>query len=190
MLTGHPWNGGYAEGLETNLRSFSMTVETGEAQKLWSLIEGIRFGMLTHRHANGILHSQPLTTQNKSLDDGPTLYFFIKRDSEIAGHIGQDANVNVSYASPADDSYVCVSGNAAIIEDKAKKEALWSPMAKAWFPGGAGDDNLALMEVRIGRAEYWDVTESKMVQLAKMAKAALTGEQPHDLGEHKELRFS
>ena len=38
-------------------------------------------------------------------------------------------------------------------------------------------------------AEYWDVKESKMVQLAKMATAAVTGKQAH-LGEHKELNLS
>ena len=167
-----------------------MSVETSDSQKLWSLIKDIRFGMFTHRHGSGGLHSHPLTTQNKSLDEGSRLYFFVARSSEITRHIQQDAGVNVAYASPADDSYVSVSGDAAIIEDAAKKEALWSPMAKAWFPGGATDPNLALLEVQISHAEYWDVKESKMVQLMKMAKAALTGEQPHDLGEHKELRIS
>jgi hypothetical protein len=34
------------------------------------------------------------------------------------------------------------------------------------------------------------VKESKMVQLAKMAKAALTGATPPRLGEHKELHLS
>lgn len=167
-----------------------MSAEKSDAQKLWSLIKDIRFGMFTHRHASGLLHSHPLTTQNKSLDEGTRLYFFVARSSEIARQIQQDASVNVAYASPGDDSYVSVSGDAAIVEDQAKKEALWSPMAKAWFPDGPGDANLALLEVQIRHAEYWDVSESKMVQLAKMAKAALTGVQPHDLGEHKELRIS
>ena len=62
-------------------------------------------------------------------------------------------------------------------------------MAKAWFPGGPTDPDLALLQVRITQAEYWDVTDSKMVQLAKMAKAAVTGEPPRNMGEHKELRM-
>ena len=62
-------------------------------------------------------------------------------------------------------------------------------MAKAWFPAGVTDSDLALLQVRISHAEYWDVKESKMVQLAKMAKAAITGERPA-LGEHKEVRVS
>ena len=39
------------------------------------------------------------------------------------------------------------------------------------------------------RAEYWDVDDSKMVQLFKMAKAAVTGKTP-DLGEHKKVAVS
>lgn len=163
---------------------------TAEHETLWNLIKNIKFGMLTHRHANGMLHSHPLTTLNKSLDEGSTLYFFISHQSEIARQLQQDGNVNVSYAHPGNDSYVSLSGQAAIVEDPAKKEDLWSTMAKAWFPGGVTDPNLALLEVRIHHAEYWDVKESKMVQLAKLAKAAITGERPLHMGEHKELHMS
>lgn len=158
-------------------------------KKLWDLIKNIKFGMLTHRHSSGMMHSCPLTTQNKKLDENSMLYFFISRKSETAAALLTDANVNVSYAHPGDDSYVSVSGKAAIAEDQAKKEDLWSSVAKAWFPGGVNDPDLALLEVSIQRAEYWDVKESKMVQLAKMATAAMTGKQPH-LGEHKELNLS
>ena len=46
---------------------------TNDTTKLWDLIKGTRFGMLTHRHEDG-LHSHPLTTQNKTLDaDGRAL---------------------------------------------------------------------------------------------------------------------
>ena len=96
----------------------------------------------------------------------------------------------MSYADPGNDSYVSLSGLATIVEDQAKKEALFSPMSQAWFPAGATDPNLALLKVEMHHVEYWDVKESKMVQLAKMAKAALTGEPPKNLGGHKELTLS
>ena len=159
-------------------------------QTLWHLIKHIKFGMLTHRHSNGELHSHPLTTQNKSADEGSELYFFISRYSEMARQLPQDPNVNMSYADPGKDSYVSLSGLATIVEDQPKKETLFTPMSQAWFPAGATDPNLALLKVEIHHAEYWDVKESKMVQLAKMAKAAITGETPQKLGEHKELNLS
>jgi general stress protein 26 len=167
-----------------------MSTPKSDHDTLWELIKGIRFGMLTHRHANGMLHAHPLTTQNQSLDEGAHLYFFISRKSELAQRLQQDGNVNVSYADPGDDSYVSLSGQAQIAEDQDKKEELWSPLARAWFPTGVHDPDLALLEVRIHHAEYWDVKESKMVQLVKMARAAITGELPRKLGEHKELHIS
>ena len=167
-----------------------MSSEKSDHETLWKLIKDIKFGMFTHRHANGTLHSHPLTTQNSSLDEAATLYFFVSRKSEMAGQIVQDDQVNVAYTSPEDDSYVSVSGSALIVEDMSKKEMLWSPMAQAWFPGGTTDPDLALMQVRIGHAEYWDVKESKMVQMAKMVTAALTGTPPKNMGEHKEIKMS
>ncbi len=164
--------------------------QSNDEHTLWTLIKDIKFGMLTHRHADGHLHSTPLTTQNKADDEGTALYFFISRKSEIATCIARDANVNVAYAHPGDDRYVSVSGKGAVVEDQTKKDYLFTSFAKAWFPGGATDPNLALLQVNIGHAEYWDVKESKMMQLAKMAQAVITGDPPEKMGEHKELNLS
>ena len=166
-----------------------MSTSTDE-HTLWTLIKDIKFGMLTHRHSDGHLHSSPLTTQNKADDEGTALYFFISRKGEIASCIAKDGNVNVAYAHPGDDRYVSVSGNASIVEDQAKKDYLFTSFAKAWFPGGATDPDMALLHINIGHAEYWDVKESKMVQLAKMAKAAITGKPPENMGDHKEMNLS
>ena len=154
---------------------------------LWTLIKDIRFGMLTHRTATGMLHAHPLTTQNKHLDDNAELYFFISRSGELYERLLTDGEVNVAYADPGKDSYVSISGQARFVENQALKDTLWSPMAQAWFPGGSTDTDLALLSVRIRHAEYWDVKESKMMQLFKMAKAAVTGQQPRGMGEHREM---
>ncbi|MNT52979.1 hypothetical protein D3C72_1900380 [compost metagenome] len=76
-----------------------------------------------------------------------------------------------------------------MVENTAKKEQLWSKQTEAWFPGGVNDPDLALLEVRITHANYWDVKDSKLVQLYKMAKAAVTGKPPTEMGEHGEVRM-
>lgn len=167
-----------------------MTNKHDDQTTLWSLIKDIKFGMFTHRHEDGMLHSAPLTTQNGKDDQGSVLYFFVSRSGDIAHCVMRDGNVNVSYAHPGDDSYVSISGAAAIVENTAKKEALFTSFAKAWFPGGPTDPDLALLEVAIEHAEYWDVKESKMMQLAKMATAAISGKPPSSMGEHKELNMN
>ena len=44
-------------------------------------------------------------------------------------------------------------------------------------------------QVQIIHTNYWDVKESKIVQLYEMAKAVMTGKPPTDLGEHGEVRM-
>ena len=156
---------------------------------LWALIKDIRFGMFTTRHSNSHLHSRPMTTQNTVIDDDESLWFFMSRKGEPVADISADKRVNIAYADPDDDSYVSVSGEASVVEDMAKKTELWNKFAQAWFPGGVDDPDLALVQVTIIHAHYWDVKESKIVQIYKMAKAAITGERPSGMGESGEIRM-
>ena len=167
-----------------------MSNATSDLHTLWDLIKDIKFGMLTHRHSDGSLQGHPLTTQNKSIDEGSALYFFISQKSEMATQLRADGNVNVAYADTDADSYVSVAGQASLSTDRAKLEALWSPLAKAWFPGGVTDPDLLLLQVKITHAEYWNVKDSKVTQLFKIAVAAVSGKPPTGMHEHKELNVS
>ena len=156
---------------------------------LWNLIKDIRFGMFIHRHPGGMLHAHPLTVQNKKFDEGSTLYFFISQSSELFTNVKADGNVNVSFADPGKDSYVSLSGQATISNDRAKVAELFDTIDQAWFQGGPNDPDLALLTVKIDHAEYWDMKESQMKQLFKMAKAAVTGKGPDLKAEHKEVQL-
>jgi general stress protein 26 len=156
---------------------------------LWALIKDIRFCMLTHRHPNGALHAHPLTTQNKSLKPGDPLYYFVSRKTELGQRLRADSNVCVCYGDPKEDVWISVSGQARISENMDTKKGLFNALAKAWFPGGAEDPDLELVELEIQHAEYWNIKESKSSQLLKMATAAVTGKPP-EMGEHRELHVS
>ncbi len=153
---------------------------------LWHMIKDMRFAMLTHRHADGSLHAHPMTMQNKSLDEQGMLYFFVARPTEVGQRLRTDGNVNVSFVDPAKDIYVSIAGQAGVQEDLALKQRLFNALDRAWFPGGADDANLELVAVRIQQAEYWDVRESKLTQLFKLATAAVTHSPAH-VGDHREL---
>ena len=156
---------------------------------LWELIKDIRFAMFTTRHANGHLHARPMTTQNSRLDEDSSLWFFMARGDEPVADLQANPAVNIAYAHPGKDSYVSVSGEAFVVEDLERKRQLWTRGAEAWFPGGPEDPSLALVEVRILHATYWDVQDSKVLQLFKMARSVMTGEQPRNLGETAEVRM-
>jgi general stress protein 26 len=161
-----------------------------ERDNLWTMIKDIKFAMFTTRHgSSGHLHSRPMTTQNKELDSDDSLWFFMSRQRDPVVDLEADPAVNVVYADPGSDTYVSVSGTAALREDAAKKQQLWNKITQAWFPGGPTDPDVALVQVKIVHANYWDVRSSKLVQLFAMAKAAVTGKPPADLGEYGEVRM-
>ena len=174
--------------LQTQRKNLMTKDKTPSFQdSLWDLIKDIRFAMFVHRHLGGMLHAHPLTMQNKSLKAGEPLYFFVSKKSELGQRLMVDGNVCVAFSDLKDDRYVSISGHAVVNEDLGKKKDLFNAMAKAWFPGGAEDPELELVEVQISHAEYWDVKESKMTQLLKMATAAATGHPPEQMGEHREM---
>ena len=158
-------------------------------QLLWKMIKDIRFAMFTTRHGNGHLHSRPMTTQNKEIGADESLWFFMSRKSDPVDDLKTEPIVNVAYADPGADTYVSVSGKASVIDDPAKKSELWNKMTEAWFPNGPTDPDVALVQVQIRPPNYWDVKESKLVQLYEMAKAVVTGKPPTEMGEHGEVRM-
>lgn len=167
-----------------------MADSSNPREALWELIKDIRFAMITHHHADGHLHAVPMTTANKEgMNEDQHLYFLINHNSDLARSVVASPQVNLAYADADKDSYVSVSAQAHISDDLALKEKLYGPMAKAWFPDGPNDPNLRILVARAEHAEYWDVKQSKLVQLFAMAKAAVTGHPPKDMGHHQEVRL-
>ena len=157
-------------------------------EHLWQLISDMRFGMLTTRSADGSLCARPLTTQNTGKHGGGrVLEFFVSARAQLVSEIASEERLAVVYADPGQDCYVSISGRGMLVQDLRRQQQLWSPIAQAWFPGGAADPDLRLLRVNIDAAEYWDVDTNKMVQLLKMAKAAIKGKPPTDMGEHREV---
>jgi general stress protein 26 len=156
---------------------------------LRNLIKDTRFAMFTTRHRNGHLHSRPMTTQNERGDEDDSLWFFMSRSGDPCSDLVADPVVNVAYANPSKDHYVSVAGTAHVVDDPERKRRLWSKWVEAWFPGGVDDPDLALVQVRITHAEFWDVKESKLVQLYAMSKAVASGQPPVDLGRHAQVRM-
>ena len=143
-----------------------------DKKALWDKIKGIRFGMLTHRHPGGLLHSHPLVTQNQTLDDNPALYFFISGHSAMASLLREDAHVNVSYVSPAGENYISIAGAARVSHDPQRIQQLWSPLAEEGFPKGPNDPDLALLAVEIQHAQSWDAARGRMMPLFQQAVAS------------------
>lgn len=157
--------------------------------ELSARIGAIRFAMFTTIDEHGHLVSHPMTRQE--LDSEGYLWFFTSDETPLWHNVGRNAQVNLAFAEPQDSVYVSVSGHAEQVRDRERMRALWVPMLEAWFPRGLEDPHLALVRVHAHTAEYWDAHASRMVQLFRIAKAAVTGHPPPSgPGEHGTLHIN
>jgi general stress protein 26 len=142
--------------------------KSAELARLASLVRQMRVAMLTTIEPDGSLRSRPLHTVE--LDQAGRLWFFTHAHSPKSAEIeAHDHQVNLSYADPRDEDYASISGTARLVRDQEKMRELWMAPLAAWFPRGLDDPDLALLEVRIDKAEYWDQPHSENVKIATNA---------------------
>jgi general stress protein 26 len=150
-------------------------------QKLADLIEEASIAMLTTEEADGSLRSRPLATLQ--MDAEGKLWFFTALSSGKVGEIDQHRKVNLSYANIDKQSYVSICGSARLFRDPQKMRELWTSWVEPWFPDGLKDPDLALLEITVSDAEYWDAPASRTLRLFGFGKAIATGN-TDQLGEH------
>ncbi len=156
-------------------------------EKLGELIDDIRFAMMTTVEPDGTLRSRPMATQQVEFDGD--LWFFTQVSAPKVDEVARDDRVNLSSSAPDENRWVSVSGTAEVVRDRAKADELWQPLLKAWFPQGLDDPEVALLKVTVEQAEYWDISSSKMVQLAGFVKAIATGKE-YEPGENEKLSLA
>ncbi len=153
--------------------------------KLRDLIQNVETAMLTTID-DGVLRSRPMVTQRTEFDGD--LWFFTSSETHKVDEIMKDNRVNVSYASPDDNTYVSVSGRAEFSTDQNKIAELWDPIQTAWFPEGQNDPNLILLKINVEQAEYWDTISNTFVEIAGFLKALATGKAA-DGGENEKIEL-
>ena len=154
-------------------------------EKLREMIKDIDLCMLTTVDETDDLHSRPMSL-NSDVDEQGNLWFFTSSQSHKASEIERTPNVNVSFIDTRKQHYVSISGMAELVHDKQKIKELWKPILKAWFPDGPDQPDVALLKVKIRKAEYWDGPSSTIAQAISFVSAIFTGKQV-ELGENKKL---
>ncbi|MGW0218091.1 pyridoxamine 5'-phosphate oxidase family protein [Micromonospora chokoriensis] len=154
--------------------------------RITELARAARICMLTTIALDGRQVSRPMGLQEIEFDGD--LWFFAYADSAKVRQLRVNPEVNVAFSDQKHHAWVSISGTATEGFDRARAERLWSPLLKAWFPGGLDTPGLTLIKVHATSAEYWDSPGSTVVNLLGYAKAAVTGRPPRP-GENHEVTF-
>ena len=136
---------------------------------------------------DGHMHGRPMRAVNKEFDG--TLWFFTNDHTPKTDEVQGDRRVLLAYSDPGSQNYVSISGTARVVRDEAKQKQLWSEPLRVWFPKGAEDPAIALLQVTVEGAEYWDSPSSTLVHAYGYLKAVTTGEPPKP-GDNDKVDFS
>jgi general stress protein 26 len=147
-------------------------MQQDEADKIWSLIKNAKFAMLVTENAGG-LRGRPMVASQVGFDGA--LWFFTRASSHKVSEVAADDRVCVTYAATDNQDFVSFSGTARLVRDRAQIDRRWSEILRTWFPNGKDDPDVALLEVTVDQAEYWDATKSIVVRAFGYVKSALTG---------------
>lgn len=135
--------------------------------RLAALVRQMKVGMLATIEPDGSLRSRPLETVE--VDPEGRLWFFTQAHSPKSARVqAGDHQVALSYADPRDEDFASISGTARVVRDEDKMRGLWSRDLERWFPRGLDDPDLALLEVRIDKAEYWDEPRRENVKIGTL----------------------
>lgn len=152
-----------------------------ELQELAQRLEGLRFAMLTLREANDQLTSCPLTPQE--MDAKGAIWFLVAHGNTTQTIRQGHTEVNLAFSDERRAAYISISGRATVVYDLVRKQALWTLMARPWFPGGPEDPSLLLLRVQPQRAELWDGPASRTMRALAIVASVVAGE-PVGLGAH------
>lgn len=159
-----------------------------QLQKLRDMVKAIDIAMLTTVDEDGSLHSRPMSC-NGEIEPSGDVWFFTYASSHKVFEVQQQQRVNVSFSDPHKQRYVSLSGSAQLVRDHQKMAELWQPQLKAWFPKELNEPDIALLKVKVEKAEYWDAPSSFVAHTISLLKAVATGHSAN-VAENEKLSLS
>jgi general stress protein 26 len=138
-----------------------------------SIMNDVRTCMFVTTADDGSLHAAPMTTQEAEFDGDA--WFLASSGSETVRNLTSRPQVNVSYAGS--NAWLSLTGTASVVDDVAKKKALWNTFTEAWFPEGENDPSVVVVKVSGHSAQYWD-SPGRIAMTLDMVKARITGSPP------------
>jgi general stress protein 26 len=151
--------------------------DSSAVQKIKALAENIKTCMFCTYDNNGELNSRPMSAQK--IDDQGNLWFLSDKTSEKNHEILANSKVELFFSAPH-DQFLTLHGHATISYDREIIKELFTPIVKVWMPEGEDDPNLSVIKVTPDEGYYWNNKHGKVVAVAKMTIAFVTGKTMDD----------
>ncbi|MCG9792189.1 pyridoxamine 5'-phosphate oxidase family protein [Flavobacterium algicola] len=146
------------------------------AEKIKDLAEDIKTCMFCTYNGDK-LNSRPMSAQK--IDDEGNLWFLSDKTSEKNEEILQNPKVELFFSEPQ-NQFLTIHGHATISYDRDLIKELFTPIVKVWMPEGSDDPNLSVIKVVPKEGYYWNNKHNRIVAMAKMTTAFVTGQTMDD----------
>jgi general stress protein 26 len=157
---------------------------TAPEDLLWKELGAVHAGMLGIEGTGQ--HMQPMAHFPDR--EGRRLWFLTKAGTELYRAVGGGGTAHFAIVSKGQDFHACMRGTLREQADRAKLDAIWNPIAGAWFDG-KDDPELRMLALELKDAGVWASTGSSVVFAWEMVKANIGDGRP-DVGVHNEVVFA
>ena len=150
-------------------------------ERAWSLAQSMRTCTLITFDGQ-IPKARPMSAHV----NGGTVSFLASATSDTVAHLALNHIAVVMFSDTVANKYVTFTGDGTASNDRSLVKSLWSPFAKAWWDS-SDDPDIRAIVVKPSKTELWDGS-NKLIALALMATAAITGAKPA-VGDHANVEL-
>lgn len=151
--------------------------------EFWDRIDGVTAGMLGFEGSDRLVPMSHYADKPLGI-----LWFITAAGTDLVDALEVDPKSGAYIIASAEEGlYAHIKGTLSLSTDHEKLDDLWNTVAASWFEGGARDDDVRLLELRLSQAEVW-TSKGAASFFYQIAKANVTGEKP-DIGEEFTLTF-
>jgi general stress protein 26 len=152
---------------------------------LWKELDKVHAGMLGIEGSGQ--HLQPMAHQVDKA--GRRLWFFTKRDTDLARVLRPGARAHFAIISKAHDFHACMAGALREQIDRDVLEAHWNAHVAAWFEGGKDDPELTMLCLELEDARIWASTRNTLAYAWEIARANAKAEAVPHVGVRSDVHF-
>jgi general stress protein 26 len=156
-------------------------------ERLYDIIDQVGVAMLTTRQPDEALRARPMRVAEA--ERGGPIVFLTDETMPKVAEVEAMPEVNVSFADRDRGRYASVSGRAALAHDPERIRKLWKSDFDRWFPQGPADGRLALLEVTVDQAEYWDESATSREGLAGFVRTLVASAGADETSPPRHARF-
>ena len=138
------------------------------------LIGEVTFCVAVTPGENGDISAR--VVQPRPLGEDWTVNILTNRRCRKVREIERSGHMTLLYQHDQDRSYVCLIGQAEIVEDYELKRSTWTPAHYRWNPGGPDDPATVYIRLRAHRVELWSAVHDVVPEPQGYSAAVLLRE--------------